>query len=132
MVNSRQRRRQSYSLSQLRLKKETSGKVICKECKAEVPRPTFKKHLLCKHFSKLWSDIKEDETVCRYEECKKTVENSKYLIQHMALQHDELDLKLREIGKTVKDYVWKGEKENVDNGSDATMMPEEASRDSGK
>ena len=132
MVNSRQRRRQSYSLSQLRLKKETSGKVICKECKAEVPRPTFKKHLLCKHFSKLWSDIKEDETVCRYEECKKNVENSKYLIQHMALQHDELDLKLREIGKTVKDYVCKGEKENVDNGSDVTMMPEEASGDSGK
>ena len=145
MVNSWEQRRLSHSFSQLRLKKETSGKVICKECKAEVPRPTFRKHLLCKHFSKLWKDIKEDETVCRYEDCKKEVENSKYLIQHMALSHDELDSKLKEIGKTVKDYVFrkddKGDKEKEDNGSDAdeedngsdaTMMPGEASRGSKK
>ena len=141
MVNFRERRRQSHYLHTL----WNSGKVICRECKAEVPRPTFRKHLLCKHFSKLWKDIKEDETVCRYEECKIAVENSKYLIQHMALAHDELDLKLGEIGKTVKDYVFrkddKGDKEKEDNGSDAdeedngsdaTMMPGEASRGSRK
>ena len=141
MVNFRERRRQSHSLHTL----WNSGKVICRECKAEVPRPTFRKHLLCKHFSKLWKDIKEDETVCRYEECKIAVENSKYLIQHMALSHNELDSKLKEIGKTVKDYVFrndgKGDKEKEDNGSDAdeedngsdaTMMPGEASRGSRK
>ena len=132
MVNIGERRRQSHSLHTL----WNNGKVICRECKAEVPRPTFRKHLLCKHFSKLWKDIKEDEKVCRYEDCKIAVENSKYLIQHMALSHNELDSKLKEIGKTVKDYVFrkddKGDKEKEDNGSDATMMPGEAPVGSGK
>merc|ERR1712029_830210 len=82
------------------------GKVICQECRAEVSRQTFSKHLVAKHLFKLWTDIKDDETVCRNEECKKVVESSKYLIQHMALTHNELEIKLKEIGKTVADYEW--------------------------
>ena len=89
------------------------GKVICQECRAEVSRQTFSKHLVAKHLFKLWTDIKEGETVCRNEECKKVVESSKYLIQHMALTHNELEIKLKEIGKTVADYEWtNGDKDN--------------------
>ena len=33
-------------------------------------------------------------------------ESSKYLIQHMALKHNELDTKLGELGRTLADYMW--------------------------
>ena len=123
------------------------GKVICQECKAEVSRQVFSKHLVAKHLFKLWTDVKENETVCKYENCKKVVESSKYLIQHLALTHNEVEAKLREIGKSLSDYEWtiddkddkeegptkdttnsvdnEGDKEDNDegseSGSDATM-----------
>jgi len=80
------------------------GKVFCKECQTEWSRKTFRKHLVARHLFNLWPEIKEDETVCRKEDCKMVCESRKYLIQHMALKHNELEPKLRELGKTLADY----------------------------
>merc|ERR1711971_870651 len=92
------------------------GKVICKECRTECSRGFFKKHLVAKHLFKLWPEIKKDETVCRKEDCKTVCESRKYLIQHMALKHNELEPKLREIGKTLADYEGanEGDKDKID------------------
>ena len=83
-----------------------TGKVICQECRTEVSRQTFSKHLVAKHLYKLWPHIKQDETVCRKKDCNMVCESSKYLIQHMALKHNELDTKLGELGRTLADYMW--------------------------
>jgi len=88
------------------------GKVFCKECQTEWSRKTFRKHLVARHLFNLWPEIKEDETVCRKDDCKMVCESRKYLIQHMALKHNELEPKLRDIGKTLADY--EGTREDED------------------
>merc|ERR1712098_995642 len=75
----------------------------CLKCSAEIDSSTFRKHLVT-HFYDLWSDSETSVEQCPYRTCNYTNNNKKYFIQHLAITHEELDEKLKELNETIADY----------------------------
>ena len=73
----------------------------CKNCKVRVSALTFKKHIVTHLYDK-WPEVGPDTTHCNL--CDKTLQGQKYLINHLATVHHQLEEKLAEDGETVESY----------------------------
>ena len=80
----------------------------CKNCKLRVSAITFKKHIVTHMYDK-WPEIGIDSTYCSL--CGKTLQGQKYLINHLATVHHQLEEKLAEEGETVESYEMEIEEE---------------------
>ena len=73
----------------------------CKNCKLKVSAINFKKHIVTHLYDK-WPEVGTDSKHCSV--CSKTYLHSKYLINHLATVHHQLEEKLAEEGETVESY----------------------------
>ena len=80
----------------------------CKNCKLRVSAITFKKHIVTHMYDK-WPEIGPDSTHCSL--CDKTLQGQKYLINHLATVHHQLEEKLALEGETVESYEMEIEEE---------------------
>jgi len=99
-------RSNKLSLSKNKRKADKNNSVRrtkCLKCSAETDSSTFRKHLVT-HFYDLWSDSETSVEQCPYRTCNYTNNNKKYFIQHLAITHEELDEKLKELNETIADY----------------------------
>ena len=81
----------------------------CKNCKLRVSAVTFKKHIVTHMYDK-WPEVGPDDTFCNL--CDKTLQGQKYLINHLATVHNQLEKKLAQDGETVESYEMEIEKES--------------------
>ena len=87
----------------------------CKNCKLRVSANTFKKHIVTHLYDK-WPEIGPDSTYCSL--CDKTLQGQKYLINHLATVHHQLEEKLALEGETVESYEMEIEDET---GADTSV-----------
>ena len=80
----------------------------CKNCKLRVSAITFKKHIVTHMYDK-WPEVGIDSKYCSV--CHKTLQGQKYLINHLATVHHQLEEKLAEEGETVESYEMEIEEE---------------------
>ena len=73
----------------------------CKNCKLKVSAINFKKHIVTHLYDK-WPEVGTDSKHCSV--CSKTYLHQKYLINHLATVHHQLEEKLAEEGETVESY----------------------------
>ena len=76
----------------------------CLTCHVKVKRSIrrFKQHLVWKHLYPLWTEVGPNEIRCQ--DCDFVAVSRMKLIWHLAIEHGQFELKLKESNQTISDY----------------------------
>ena len=79
-------------------------KMECLTCHVKVKRSLhrFKQHLVWKHLYPLWAEVGPNEIRCQ--DCDFVAVSRMKLIWHLAIEHGQFELKLKESNQTISDY----------------------------